>query len=89
MVDIYTIQQGDGAYFHKDGKIILFESEGEVNEFLNCFAQYSVDRLSREGNMSKAVSAPIMIMSNSVVKPVDFDIDTVPCGVIYARDMRK
>ena len=89
MFGIYTIQQRDGTYFHKGGKIILFETDGEINEFLNYFVQYSVDRLSREGRMREAMTAPMRIMTESVAMPVDFDINTVPCGIIYARDMRR
>lgn len=86
---MYVIKQRDGTYFHKDGKIILFESENEINAFLNYFIQYSVDRLSREGRTHEAMSAPMRIMSESIAMPVDFNIDTVPCGVIWARDMRR
>jgi hypothetical protein len=59
---MYVIKQRDGTYFHKDGKIILFETENEVNAFLNYLVQYSVNRLSREGRMQEAVSAPMVIM---------------------------
>lgn len=86
---MYVIKQRDGTYFHKDGKIILFESENEINAFLNYFINYSVDRLSREGRKHEALSAPMRIMSESIAMPVDFNIDTVPCGVIWARDMRR
>lgn len=86
---MYVIKQRDGTYFHKDGKIILFESENEINAFLKYFIQYSVDRLSREGRKREALSAPMRIMSDSIAMPVDFNIDTVPCGVIWARDMRR
>lgn len=89
MIDIYTIKQKDGTYYHKDGKIIIFENEQEINEYLNCFIQYSADRLAREGRTMDAMSAPMVIMSESNVMPVDFDINTVPCGVIFAKDMRK
>ena len=86
---MYVIKQQDGSYFHKDGKIILFESERQVNEFLNAFIQYSANRLSREGRQGEAMSAPMKIMMGSIVTQVDFDINTVPCGVIWAADMRR
>lgn len=86
---MYVIKQRDGTYFHKDDKIILFESQNEINAFLNYFIQYSVDRLSREGRAHEAMSAPMRIMSESIAMPVDFNIDIVPCGVIWARDMRR
>ena len=86
---MYVIKQKDGTYFHKDGKIILFESERQINEFLNYFTQYSVNRLAREGRRQEALTAPMKIMTGSIAMPVDFDIDTVPCGVIWASDMRR
>ena len=86
---MYVIKQRDGTYFHKDGKIILFENEREINDFLNYFARYAVDRLVREGRQHEAMMAPMTIRSDSIVMPVDFDINTVPCGVIWAGDMRR
>lgn len=86
---MYVIKQRDGTYFHKDGKIILFENENQINEFLNYFIQYSVNRLAREGRKQEAMTAPMTIMSGSIVMPVDFDIETVPCGVVWAGDLRR
>lgn len=86
---MYVIKQRDGTYFHKGGKIILFESEAQINEFLNAFIQYSVNRLMQEGRHHEAMTAPMQIMSGSIAMPVDFDIDTVPCGVVWASDMRR
>ena len=84
---LYVIKQQDGTYFHKDGKIILFESKSEINQFLNIFTQYSVNRLTRERRMSEAMSAPIRIMSESMAIPIDFDINKVECGTIYAKEI--
>jgi hypothetical protein len=86
---MYVIKQRDGTYFHKDGKIILFENQNQINEFLNYFTQYSVNKLVREGRRNEAMTAPMQIMSGSIVMPVDFDINDVPCGVIWAGDMRR
>ena len=86
---MYVIKQKDGTYFHKDGKIILFENQNQINEFLNYFIQYSVNRLVREGRQNEAMTAPMKIMSGSIVMPVDFDINTVECGVIWVGDMRR
>lgn len=85
---MYVIKCQDGSYFHKGGKIILFETEQEINEFVNCFVQYSVNRLMSEGRQHDAMSAPIQIMTSSRAMPLDFDIDNVVCGVVYARDLR-
>lgn len=84
---MYVIKQQDGSYFHKDGKIILFENERQFNDFLNGFVQYSVERLSREGRAQEAMSAPIRIMTGSRVMSIDFEIDKAPCGVIWATDL--
>jgi hypothetical protein len=85
---MYVIKQIDGTYFHKDGKIILFESQNQINEFLNYFIQYSVSRLAHEGRKNEAMTAPMTIMSGSIAMPVDFDINTVECGVVWAGDLR-
>ena len=86
---MYVIKQQDGTYFHTGGKIIIFETDYEVNEFLNYFTQYSVNRLSREGRRQEAMTAPMRIMTGSIVMPVDFDIKTNEDRIVYLRDMRK
>lgn len=86
---MYVIKQQDGSYFHRGGKIILFENERQINEFLNAFTQYSINRLIREGRQHEAMSAPMRIMTGSIVIPVDFDINTVECGVVYAGDLKR
>ena len=85
---MFTIMRGL-EYFHKDGKIILFENHQEANEFISYFIHYSVQRLQSEGRMGEAVSAPIIITQQTRITPVDFDINTVECGVIYCKDLRK
>jgi hypothetical protein len=86
---MYVIKQKDGTYFHTRGKVIVFETQGEINDFLNYFTQYSVNRLYREGRQNEAMSAPMRIMMDSIVMPVDFDVRTNEDKIIYARDMRK
>lgn len=86
---MYVIKQQDGSYFHTKGKIIIFETDREVNDFLNYFTQYSVSRLSREGRAQEAMTAPMRIMAGSIVMPVDFDIRTNEDKIVYARDLRK
>lgn len=85
---MFTIMRGR-EYFHKDGKIILFESPQEANEFINYLIRYSVQRLKKEGSLSEALSAPMIIAQQSQLTPVDFDINTVECGVVYCKDLRK
>jgi hypothetical protein len=86
---MYVVKTRDGTYFHTKGKIIIFETQSEINEFLNYFTQYSVNRLAREGRTEEAMTAPMQIMMGSVAMPVDFDINTVECGIVWARDYIK
>jgi hypothetical protein len=86
---MYVIKMRDGTYFHTKGKIIIFETQSEINAFLNYFTQYSVNRLTREGRAEEAMTAPMQIMMGSVAMPVDFDINTVECGIVWARDFIK
>ena len=85
---MFTIMRGQ-EYFHQDGKIILFETPEEANEFLNYFIRYAVQRLHNENRTVEAMSAPMIITHQSRLTPVDFDINAVECGVIYCKDLRK
>ena len=85
---MFTIMRGR-EYFHKDGKIILFETSEEANEFLNYFIRYSIQRLHNEGRVAEAMSASMIITQQSRLTPVDFDINTVDCGVVYCKDLRE
>ena len=86
---MFTIMNSNGEYFHKEGKIILFENQEEANNFINYFIRYSVQRLHNEGRATEAMSAPMVILQRSKLAPVDFDINAVECGVVYCRDLRK
>lgn len=86
---MFYIIHSSGLYFHDKGKIIIFESPDEANAFLNFFIQYSTNRLMQEGNIGDAMHAPIMVMQECNIKYVDFDVDTIKCGVVYARDLRR
>ena len=85
---MFTIMRGR-EYFHKDGKIILFETPEEANEFLNYFIRYAIQQLHNEGRTAEAMSAPMVITQQSKLTPVNFDINTVECGVVYCKDLRK
>ena len=86
---MFTIMNSNGEYFHKEGKIILFESQEEVNGFINYFIRYSVQRLHNEGRVTEAMSAPMVILQRSKIHPVDFDVNAVECGVVFCRDLCK
>ena len=85
---MYTIMRGR-EYFHKDGKIILFENPQEANEFIDYLIRYSVQQLQSQGRVGEAMSAPMRIIQQSCLTSVNFDIDNVECGVIYCKDLRK
>lgn len=86
---LLTIQRLNGAYYHNKGRIILFESQSEAEQFLNMFTQYSVQRLMSEGRGREAMSAPMRIMSESEITPATFDINSVRCGIVYASELLK
>lgn len=86
---MFTIMRLNREYFHSQGKIIIFETPEEANAFINAFVHYSVQRLQAEGRAAEAMTAPMIIMQESNLVPVDFDIDTVECGVVFCRDLRK
>ena len=86
---MFTIMRPNREYFSKDGKIILFETPEEANEFLNCLIHYAIQRLQSEGRIGEAMSAPMVITQQSRLTPVNFDIHTVECGVVYCKDLRK
>ena len=86
---MFYIMHSSGLYFYDKGKIIIFESTDEAGAFLNFFIQYSTNRLMQEGNIGEAMHVPIMVMQQCKILPVDFDVDTIKCGVVYARDLRR
>ena len=75
------------SYFHDDGKIILFKSQQEANNFINIFTQYSIDRFAQEGKHEEIMMASMQIMTRCRIVPVDFDIDNVECGTIFASEL--
>ena len=86
---MFTIMRPSREYFHSQGKIIIFETPEEANAFVNAFVHYSVQRLQAEGRGAEALTAPMIIMQESNLVPVDFDINTVECGVVFCKDLRK
>ena len=48
---LFCIVRTNGAYYHNKGRIILFESEHEAQNFINMFIQNSTERLlNQSGN---------------------------------------
>lgn len=82
-----VIKHSSGVYFHNKGRIVLFESEQEASNFMNMFIQYSTNRLAQEGRVEEVMRVPIFAMSECGIMPVDFDIQKVDCGVVFAREL--
>ena len=86
---MFAIIRPNREYYHYQGKIILFDNQEQANAFVNQFINYSVQRLTKEGREVEAMSAPMLIMQQSQLIPINFDIDTVPCGTIHCKDLPK
>lgn len=74
------------AYFHNKGRIILFETQQEAQNFANLFAQYSTDRLMREGRMTEIIGVSMYMSGCQIIQP-NFDIEKVKCGTVLAREL--
>lgn len=86
---MFIIMHSSGLYFHSKGKIILFDSQEQAQDFLNCYIQYSVNEFARQRDMSMAMQAPIIIMQECRIMMANEDIENVECGVVYARDFYR
>lgn len=76
------------CYWHNKGRIILYETQNQAQRYIQEFIQYATNRIAQEsGDPMVAMTAPMTIMTNSVVIPVDFDIDNVECGTVYVTDI--
>ena len=83
---MYVIMHSNNCYVHNKGRIILFETQDEIQYFLELFTQYSTQRLMQEGNPIAAVQASMTIHSQCNVIP-NFDITKVTCGTITMREL--
>lgn len=86
---LYVIKRTNGAYYHNKGRIILFESKQEAENFINMFIQYSVNRLAAEGDPFEVVGASMKIMQESVISEIDFDMNRIECGTVYAKELME
>lgn len=84
---MFVIMHQSGLYFHNKGRIILFESQQEANNFMQMFMNYSMNRLGQEGRVEETMRVPIVVMHECKILPVDFDIDKVECGTVLAREL--
>lgn len=84
---MFVIQHASKLYFHNKGRIILFESPQEAQEFLNMFIQYSTNMFAQNGDMGAVMQVPMVVMSECEIKPVEFDIENVECGVVWMKEL--
>lgn len=81
-----TIMHQSGLYFHNKGRIILFESQEEAQNFMNMFIQYSINMLMQEGRIQEIIRAQI-IPNECKIASVDFNMDKITCGTVLAREL--
>lgn len=84
---MFVIMHQSGLYYHNKGRIILFESQQEAQRFMEMFVNYSMSELGKEGRMAETMQVPIVVMHECRILPVDFDIHTVKCGTVFAREL--
>lgn len=84
---MFVIMHQTGLYFHNKGKIILFKSQQEAQSFLEMFINYSTNRLAQDGDMMAVMQVPIVAMHQCAITPVDFDIENVECGTVFAEEL--
>jgi len=86
---MFIIMHKSGLYFHNKGRIILFESQQEAQNFMEMFINYSMSELGKEGRVAETMKVPIVVMHECAIMPVDFDIETIECGTVLARELFK
>ena len=86
---MFVIMHNSGLYFHNKGRIILYESQQEAQNFMEMFINYSTNMLAQEGRMSEVIQVPLVVMHECRIIPVDFDVDTVECGTVLCRELFK
>ena len=84
---MFYIMHSSRLYFHNKGRIILFESQQEAENFLKMFIQYSTQRFMQSGDIGATMQVPIIVMNECTILPVDFDIDNIECGAVLAREL--
>lgn len=85
---LFVIKHSNGTYFHNKGRIILYESPEQATRFLKEFIEYTMNRLVQEGaDHMEIMTVPMTVQMNSQIMNIDFDIDEVECGTVYATDL--
>lgn len=84
---MFVIQHQSGLYFYNKGKIILFETQQEAQNFMQMFIEYSTNRLASEGDIGAVMRVPMVVMHECKIIQPTFDIETVECGAVWAREL--
>lgn len=85
---LFIIKHSNGTYFHNKGRIILYESPEQATRYMQEFIEYAMNRLVQEGaNQMEIMTVPMTVQMNSHIMNIDFDIDEVECGTVYATDL--
>jgi len=79
----------NGIYMHDNGKIILFNSQEEINSFVQGFINYATQRAIKEGHMLKI--GEIIAAGNNVAIDEwrDGDEKSCTCGTIKYEELKK
>ena len=85
---MFIIKYTDGTYFHNKGRIILYETPNQAARFLEGFIQYAINNLAQQGcNPARAMPFLMMFQAQCQIMNIDFDINNVECGTVYATDL--
>ena len=76
-----------GLYFHNKGRIILFESQEEAQYFMELFEQFSMYQISQNGDPMAIMQVPMILRSECMIKPLDFDLNEIECGTVMASEL--
>ena len=76
----------NGYYFHKKGKIILFNSADEAQYMLNGLLQYSINRKMQEDQDPFAIMEIQQIISQFALMERDFQSEP-ECGTINFSEL--
>lgn len=81
------MKSDDGYFFHRKGKIIVFDDIEQAQAMLNGFYQYSAQRLISEGGPQRIFELQYVM---SLLQIVEKDFVEIPkCGLIHFKDIQK
>lgn len=81
-----VIKHRNGYYFHKKGKIILFNTPEEANLILNKFLEYAIQRRINETQNPMAIIEVQQILNGFQIIEQDF-MEEPKCGTVLFQDL--